>query len=73
MQNNNQEYQVWDQLLEEESYFDSLAKEFLIFKNSFFIFNEYKILKNNDISKSKLENFKQYLLTKYGTLEIKEL
>ena len=74
MQNNdNQEYQTWDQLQEEESYLDSLAKEFLIFENGFFVFNEYKIMKNNDISKSLLNKLKEYLLNKYGTLEIEKL
>jgi hypothetical protein len=75
MQNNNenQEYEVWDQLREEEEYWDYLAKKYLLNEKGLFIFNEYEILKNNDISESQLQGLKNYLINKYGTLEITEL
>ncbi len=71
--NDNQEYEVWDQLREEEAYWDSLARSCMIARKGLFEFNEYEIMKNNDISKSQINGLKKYLINKYGTLEGIEL
>jgi len=72
MQDNNK-YKAWEQLREEEAYWDNLAKQYLSAKDGFFIFNEQEILKNNDVSESTLFGLKNYLLNKYNTLEIEKL
>ncbi len=71
--NENTEYEVWDQLREEEAYWDSLAKNCMIARKGLLEFNEYEIMKNNDISKSQVDDLKNYLLNKYGTLKGIEL
>ena len=74
MQDNSyQEYEVYEQLRAEEEYWDNLAKKYLINQNGFFIFNEYEILKNNDIAESVLIGLKKYLLNKYNSLKIEKL
>ena len=63
----------WDQHAEEESYWDNMAKENLIYDNGLYSFNEYKILKRSSLSLLQIASLKKYLLSKYGKLELIEL
>lgn len=67
------EYQVWNQLREEEAYWDTIAKKVLLNKAGLLEFNENEIIKNKTLSASDVIGLKNYLLHKYGTLLIEKL